>query len=131
MGKQAHDDAGRAKAALRAVLARHHFLHRMQDPVVGEVLDGDQLTAIDLAEQRDARIDRLVDQTAVVLALDDNGASAAIAFGAALFGADRTLLQTQPIENGGARGKLGDADRTAATQKLQDFSVHSRRQNSA
>jgi hypothetical protein len=29
MGKQAHDDTGRAKAALRTVLARHHFLHRM------------------------------------------------------------------------------------------------------
>ena len=39
----------------------------MQLAVIGEVFDGDQLRAIKLAEQRDARIDRLIDQAAAML----------------------------------------------------------------
>jgi len=41
MGEQAHHDAGSAKAALRAVIAGHGFLHRMQHALVGQILDGD------------------------------------------------------------------------------------------
>ena len=67
----------------------HRFLHRMQRAVVGEILDGDQLGAVELAEQRDAGIDRLVDQAAVALAHDHHSAGAAIAFRAAFLGADR------------------------------------------
>ena len=58
--EQAHHDAGRAEAALRAMQARHRFLHGMQRAVLGEVFDRDQLCAVDLAEQRDAGVNRLV-----------------------------------------------------------------------
>ena len=48
----------------------HRRLHRMQLAVIGEIFDGDQFGAIKLAEQRDARIDRLIDQAAAMLAHD-------------------------------------------------------------
>jgi hypothetical protein len=59
---------------------------------VGQILDGDQFGAVELAEQSDAGIDRLVDQSAVTLAHDHDSAGAAIAFRAAFLGADRPLL---------------------------------------
>ena len=107
--EQAHHDAGRAEAALRAVQARHRFLHGMQRAVLGEILDRDQLCAVDLAEQRDAGIDRLMHQAAVALARHHHGAGAAIALRAAFLGAGRTLLKAQPIKQRGARRKLLDA----------------------
>ncbi len=105
VGEQAHHDTRRAKTALRTVLTRHRLLHRMQHAVVGKILDGDQFGAVQLAEQRDARIERLVNEAAVALAHDHDGAGAAIAFSAAFLGAGRSLLQTQPVQHGGARGK--------------------------
>ena len=96
----------------------------MQHAVFGKILDRDQLGAVQLAKQRDARIDRLVSQAAVALAHDDDGAGAAIAFGAAFFGAGRSLLQTQPVQHGGARGKSVEPHDAAVSQKLQDFSGH-------
>ena len=124
VSKQAHDDAGRAEAALRAVVARHRRLHRMQDAVIGEVLDRDQLGAIHLADQRDAGIDRLVDQAAVALAHQNDGAGAAVAFRAAFFGAGGALLEAQPVEHGGARGKPVERDPAATSDELQKFSRH-------
>ena len=50
-GEQAHHDARRAEAALRAVLLDHRRLDRMQPAAVGKVLDGDDLGAVRLAEQ--------------------------------------------------------------------------------
>ena len=67
--EQAHHDAGRAEAALRAVMLDHRRLHRMERAVVGEVLDGDDLGAVDLAEQEDAGVDRLVAEPAVAAAV--------------------------------------------------------------
>ena len=118
MGKQAHHDAGRAKAALRAVIAGHGLLHRMQHALVGQILDGDQFGAVELAEQSDAGIDRLVDQSAVALAHDHDSAGAAIAFRAAFLGADRPLLQAQPVEQSGARRKFADPHAAAAPLEL-------------
>ena len=122
--EQAHHDAGRAEAALRAMQARHRFLHGMQRAVLGEVFDRDQLCAVDLAEQRDAGVNRLVHQTAVALARQHHGAGAAIALRAALLGAGRALLKAQPIKQRGARRKLLDAHAVAASDKLQGVSGH-------
>ena len=99
-------------------MAGHRFLHRMQRALVGEVFDGDQFGAVELAEQSDAGIDRLVDQSAVALAHDHDSAGAAIAFRAAFLGADRPLLQAQPVEQRGARRKFADPHAAAAPLKL-------------
>ncbi len=89
-----------------------------------------KFAAVDLAEQCDARIHRLVDQAAVLLAHHDHRASAAVTLGAALFGADRTLLQTQPVENGGAGVKISDTYGTAVSPELQSVSGHSVQEDS-
>ena len=122
--EQAHHDARRAKAALRAMQTRHRLLHRMQHAVFGEILDRDQFGAVELAEQRDARIDRLVSQAAIALAHDDDGAGAAIAFRAAFFGAGRSLLQTQPVQHGGARRKIRRAARVRPSLRNCRISGH-------
>ena len=124
VGEQAHHDARRAKAALRAVLSGHRRLDRMQLAVIGEVFDGDQLRAIKLAEQRDARIDRLIDQAAAMLAHDHSSAGPAVAFGAAFLGADRTFAFAQPVEDRRARQKFVEAHDAAASEKLQTVSGH-------
>jgi hypothetical protein len=67
-------------------------LNRMQDTVIGEIFDRDQFRAIDLTEQRDARIHRLVNGTAVALPHDNDSTGTAIALGTALFGAGRAFL---------------------------------------
>ena len=48
--EQAHHDAGRAEAALRAVQTRHRFLDRMQHAVCGQIFHRDQFAAVELAE---------------------------------------------------------------------------------
>ena len=63
---EAHDDARRAEAALRAVLLQHRRLHRVQPTVGGaQVLDRDHLGAVGLAGEQDARVDRLIDDRPV------------------------------------------------------------------
>jgi len=47
--EQAHHDARRAKAALRAVKIDHRLLDRVQLLALGEVLDGEKFCAVDLA----------------------------------------------------------------------------------
>ena len=60
--EQAHDDARGAETALRAVQVDHRLLHRMERVAVGEILDGDEFDAVELAEQQNAGVDRLVAQ---------------------------------------------------------------------
>jgi hypothetical protein len=131
VSKQTHDDARRAKPALRTVVARHGFLHGMQHAIVGEILDSQQFATVQLPEQRDAGVERLVNQSAAALAHHHDRASAAIAFRATLFGTDRPLLQAQPVEHGRARRKIADAHSAAAPLKLQDVSAHGLAANSA
>ena len=64
--EQAHHDARRAEAALRAVQVDHRLLNRMQRLAVRQVLDGDKLCAVDLAEQQDAGVDGLVSEPAAL-----------------------------------------------------------------
>ena len=62
--EQAHHDARRAEAALRAVMIDHRLLDRVQRLAVGEILDRDEFRAVELAEEQDAGVDRLVGQLA-------------------------------------------------------------------
>ena len=124
VSEQAHHDARSAEAALRAVLARHRGLNRMQFAVLGEVFDRNEFGAVQLAEQRDARIDRLVHDAAVALARHDHGAGATIAFRAAFFSPGRTLLQTQPVEHCATRLKAVERNSAAPPEKLQIVSCH-------
>ena len=68
--------------------------------VAREILDGDQLGAVDLSEQENAGIDRLIDEPAIMRARQHDRAGAAITLGATLLGAGRALLQPDPVEQG-------------------------------
>jgi len=124
MREQAHHNTRRTEAALRAVVARHGFLDRVQHAVVLKIFDRDQFGAVELAEQGDARIDGLIDQAPVTLARHHDRTGATIALRAAFFGADRAFFQPQPVEHGGARGKFVDPHCPAAALKLQNVSGH-------
>ena len=79
---------GVQKPPLRPVAIDHRLLHRMQAPVLSEVLDRDQLRAIKHAEKLDAGIDRLIDEPALDEPADGDRAGAAVALPAAFFGTD-------------------------------------------
>ena len=80
-----HDEARRAEAALRGIGSRPSRVCTGCGAAVGaaQALDRAHRLAVDLAQQRDAGIDRL----AAAVALQHDGAGAAIALGAAFLGA--------------------------------------------
>ena len=100
---QAHHDARRAIAALRTVVIHHRLLHRMQFAARCQIIDRDHILAVNLPEQLNAGIDRLIDQHAVFDAANRNCASAAIAFIAAFLGAFGTFTQPKIIQQHLAR----------------------------
>jgi len=96
--EEAHHDAGRAEAALRAVMGHHRLLDGVQFPAFGQIVDGDDVLAVALAKELDACIDRLVDENAVPDPARGHGAGAAIALVAALLRSLRAFAQTQIVE---------------------------------
>ena len=118
-GEQAHHDPGRAEPALRGVRVDHRLLQRMQVSALGEILDRDELGAVELAEQQDAGVERLVGERAPFKPRQDNGARAAISLGAALLCSPRSHVLPQPIEDGRAGGELGESDVPVPETKAQ------------
>src|SRR6056297_213296 len=80
----------------------------MQRATLCEILHGDEIHPVDLAEQQDAGIDRLVDETPVPNPPERDGAGAAITLPAALLGAERANLLAQIIEQRGTRMEFGN-----------------------
>ena len=59
-GEQAHHDPGCAEAALRGVSIDHRLLQRMQFAAGGEILDRDEFRALELAQEQNAGVERLI-----------------------------------------------------------------------
>ena len=118
-GEQAHHDPGRAEAALRGVSVDHRLLQRMQFAACGEILDRDQLGAVELAQEQNAGVERLVGEPAALEPRQHHRACAAIPFGAAFLRSLRSHLLPQPIENGRARGELAEINIAAPKTKAQ------------
>ena len=118
-GEEAHHDARRAKAALGAMVVDHRLLQRMQRLALGEILDRDQLGAVELAEQENAGVDRLVRQLAVAEPRQHHRAGAAIAFGAAFFRPLGAFIFAQPVKNGRPRRKPVERDFAPAKAEAQ------------
>ena len=114
LGEQAHGNARRAEAALRAVVDDKRLLYRMQRLALREILNGDQLRAVDLAQQQDAGIDRRKGCRAAAAAGQHHGTGAAIALVAALFGAGRASLRAQPVEQGQTGREAGQGNLPSA-----------------
>src|SRR5438477_9488394 len=94
---RAHENAGRAEAALGAARLVEGVLQRMGLPVVRDALDGEDPGASVVGHrQRDARQDGQ--------AVHDDGAGAAVPLVAALLGAGQTEAVPQRLEEGGVGG---------------------------
>jgi hypothetical protein len=103
-GRQGHHEARRAEAALRAVVLDHRLLDRVERAVRAlEVLDGQELAAVQRRHEADAGIDRAVAQPAVFGLGDDDAARPAIALGTALLGAPPEGVAPEPFEHGERR----------------------------
>ncbi|MNO59771.1 hypothetical protein D3C76_503670 [compost metagenome] len=103
-GEQRHDEAGGAETALRAVAVDHGLLHAVQLAAVLEVVDADELLAVQRGNESQAGVEGAIadalgafraDQLA-----DHHGAGAAVAGGAALLGAGFAEVLTQVVEHG-------------------------------
>jgi hypothetical protein len=96
--EEAHHDPGRAEAALGAVMGHYRGLHRMEAVLARKVLDRDQLGPVELSQEIDAGIHRLVGKLALAQARERHRAGAAIALGATLLRAEAALVETQVVE---------------------------------
>src|SRR5438445_7657011 len=90
-----HDHAGRAEAALQAVLVPERLLHRMQLPVRGQTLDRDHGRAVGLNGEDRARLDSL--------AIDEDRARAALAGVAADVGTGEAEVVAEKVNDEEAR----------------------------
>src|SRR5260370_22282351 len=107
-------------------MIHHRLLQRMQRAAFGEILDRDQLRAVELAEQQDAGIYRLVNESAMAQARQHDRAGAAIAFRAAFLRPFRPHLLAQPVENQRARREPVERDLGAAETEAQRMTGLSR-----
>ena len=89
------DLAGGAVAALEGVMVDEGLLQRMKRAALRQTLDRRDLRAVLHDRQREARIDPP--------AIDQNGAGAALAVIAALFGPGQVEVETQRVEKRGPR----------------------------
>jgi hypothetical protein len=102
---QAHHEARRAEAALRAVRIDQRLLHRVQRAAgAAQLIDRDELLAVERADEGDAAIDGAPAQAARAGLTHHHGAGAAVALGAALLGALEPALLAQPLQHR-ARGR--------------------------
>ena len=76
----------------------HRLLHRMKHTAAGQIIHRDQFLAMNLAQQNDAGIDRLITHTAIMRCSQHNSAGPAIAFIAAFFCAFRFFREAQIVK---------------------------------
>ena len=115
--EQAHDEARRAVAALRATRVDQRLLHGMQARAVGQPLHRHHLAPGQHAHRQQAAVDRAVTRGAGGIALDQrHRAGTAIAVGAALLGAVQ-VLALQPAQQ--RFGGLGASQRDVRTVEAE------------
>jgi len=106
---EGHDEAWRAKAALRAMAVDHGLLNRVKfgsGLFRRQAFNGDDVSAVDLVKKLNARIDGEITQSAFEGFADEDGARPAIAFGADDFRAGEFAMLAEII---GERGESGGA----------------------
>jgi hypothetical protein len=101
----------------------HLPLHRVERATIGEVFYGDDLGAIGLAGEKDARVHRLITKPAADVFPHHNGARAAVPFGASFLGTDGVLVKTKVIEQRQRRCNAGELYRLSSPQE-PDFAPH-------
>src|SRR5580658_11254216 len=91
----------------------------MQFAACSEILDRDQLGAVELAQEQNAGVERLVDEPVPLESRQHHGACAAIPFGAAFLRSLRSHFLPQPVEDSGARGELAESNVPTPKSKAQ------------
>jgi len=117
-GEQAHDEAWRTEAALRAVAVDHRLLHAVQSALVLEVFDTDQLLAVQRGHEGQAGIEGAVAQAFTDQFADHHGAGATVAGGAALLGTGLATVLAQVLQHRGVGVERALAAQLAVEQKL-------------
>ncbi len=103
-----HHEARSAEAALRAVAVGQRLLDRMQRGAALQRLDGEQRAAVEGRQELDAGVDGAVADVVADGVADDHGARAAVAFGAALLGADSREVFAEVLQDRPGRGDVMD-----------------------
>jgi hypothetical protein len=129
--EQAHHEAGRAKAALGAVVSHHRLLGRMQASVFTcEVFHGPQSQAIDGMGQPDAAVDRLVADRFALAArpgrdlAQHDGAGTAVALAAAFLGAGCAQVFAQHFQQRALGWYIVQRDDLAAPDESEGLGFH-------
>src|SRR5580658_5062640 len=94
----------------------------MQFAACSEILDRDQLGAVELAQEQNAGVERLVDEPVPLESRQHHGACATIPLGAAFLRSLRSHFLPQPVEDGCARGELAELNLPAPETKAQHVS---------
>ena len=124
--KQAHDKAGRAKAALRAVALHHRLLRRMQrtggpalqQRVGRQVFHGPQGQPLHRMGHAYAAVDGLEAQRTTLGLAQNHGAGAAVAFAAAFLGAGAAQVFAQQLQQGAGGWYIAQRHHLAAPDEL-------------
>ena len=124
--KQAHDKAGRAKAALRAVALHHRFLRRMQraggpalqQGVGRQVFHGPKGQPLHRMGHAYAAVDGLEAQRTTLGLAQNHGAGAAVAFAAAFLGAGAAQVFAQQLQQGAGGWYIAQRHHLAAPDEL-------------
>ncbi len=137
-GEQRHHESWRTEAALRAVKVDQRLLDRMQAAVMRKILNGDEIRAVGLASQHDARVDRVIDEPPTLpspasgggkgggTAAQHHRARPTIPLGATFLGPGRAFMKTKIIQQGEVRCDAAQSDDRATTQEM-DMTTHVRR----
>ncbi|MNM82598.1 hypothetical protein D3C81_946310 [compost metagenome] len=121
-GKQRHHEAGGTEAALAAMAVGHRLLHAVQMTGLAEILDAEQLLAVQRGNEGQAGIQAAVAQTFAVGGRvrlgDHHGTGTAVAGSAAFLGAAATEMAAQVFEHRQVRIERSLATQLAVEQKL-------------
>jgi hypothetical protein len=99
----------------------HCLLDRMQTAILAaQVLDGDNVTAIEGGKKADAGIDGFIFQDATVQAANEYGAGAAITLGAAFLASGQAAFQAKVVQQRLVRRDILDSH-IGAIQQKPDF----------
>jgi len=121
--EQAHHEAGRTEAALRAVALDHRLLHRMQRVGHGEALHRVDGLAVHGRQEAETGVDAVPCEAIAPRFGDRHHARAAVALGAAFLRAGELSLLAQPGEQRGLWRHARDLDGRAVQQEAQRAGV--------
>ncbi len=117
-GEQAHDEARRAEAALRAVAVDHRLLDAVQTALVLEVFDADQLLAVQRGDEGQARVEGAIAQALAHQLADHHGTGATVTGGAALLGSGLATILAQILQHRGVGIECALAAQFSIEEKL-------------